>query len=80
MATLEYHIAPDKIAEYISDYVYVHKNTELNDPLDPDSGLKYNDAQWVREHIMRGIRAQIVRGKNAKARDAQAVNNADSVT
>ena len=79
-AVLSYTIAEAKVDEYISDYVYVHKNTELNDPEDPDSGLKYTDKQWVREHIMRSVKAQIVRGKNAKYRDDKSSYNADDVT
>jgi len=86
---LSYTIPQAKAVEYISDYVYVHKNTEtIDDPewVDPDDGSKapqipkYTDAQWVREHILRSVKAQIVRGKNAKYRDDQSSYNADDVT
>ena len=80
---LSYTIPQVKVAEYVGDYVYVHENLELNDPNDPESGLKYTDAQWVREHILRGIRAQIIRGKNTKNKDAVIlfkVNDVDDVT
>ena len=89
MAELTYTIPNDKLAEYISDYVYVHKNTETEaDPdwVDPEDGTsapqlpKYTDAEWDREHILRQIKSQIVRGKNARARDELASQNADDVT
>ena len=77
---LSYTIPQAKAAEYVSDYVYIHKNTELNDPADASSGLKYSDTQWVREHILRTVRGQIIRGKNAKYRDAAESTSADDVT
>ena len=77
---LSYTIASAKVDEYVADYIYIHNNTELNDPEDPSSGLKYSDKQWVREHILRTIRGQIVRGKNKKAQDGLSANNADDVT
>ena len=90
MAELTYTIPAGKLAEYVGDYIYVHKNTEtIPDPawVDPEDGsqapqvAKYaTDAAWVREHILRYIRSQIIRGKNSKARDALADTNADSVT
>ena len=82
MAELTYTIPNDKLAEYISDYVYVHKNTEtIPDPDNVGETLpKYTDNEWVREHILRSIRGQIVRGKNAKLRDELANPNADDVT
>jgi len=82
MAELTYTIPNDKLAEYISDYVYVHKNTEtIPDPDNEGQTLpKYTDNEWVREHILRSIRGQIVRGKNAKLRDELANPNADDVT
>lgn len=78
MAELTYTIAPDKVDEYVEAYCYVHKNDEMTDDEEPVA--KYTDIQWVREHIMRGIKRQIVRGKNAMARDAQVEQEAESVT
>jgi len=89
MAELKYTIASDKVAEYVEAYCYVHKNGETKDDpdwVDPEDGTtadqvpKYNDTAWVREHILRKIKKQIIRGKNAMARDAQAHQNAESVT
>jgi len=89
MAELTYTIAAEKVAEYVEAYCYVHKNVEIkNDPdwVDPEDGSsvtqipKYNDTAWVREHILRSIKGQIVRGKGAMARDALASQNADEVT
>jgi len=73
--TLSYTISDAKVDEYVSDYIYVHKNNEVDGNGDP----VYTDKAWVREHIMRQIKGQIVRGKNAKYRDAIGSNNADEV-
>ena len=79
MATLSYTIPQEKAVEYIDDYIYIHKNIEtIPDPewVDPEDGTsapqiaKYTDAQWIRDHILRYIKGQIQRGKNAKLRDA----------
>ena len=77
---LSYTIPEAKKTEYIAHYIYEYKNEELNDPKDTDSGLKYTDAQWVREHIMRTVRASIVRGRNAKYRNDMVSYNANEVT
>ena len=86
---LSYTIPEAKVAEYIADYVYIHKNTETQDDpewVDPEDGTtapqvaKYTDAQWVREHIMRWVRSQIVRGKNAQYRDAAEAFDVSDVT
>ena len=73
-------IPQEKIAEYVSDYVYIHSNTETIDnpefisleetPEIPEKIAKYTDAQWVKEHLRRYIIGQIKRGKKAKDRDA----------
>ena len=86
---LTYTIPEGKAAEYIADYIYVHKNTETEvnpDYVDEETTPevdktipKYTDGQWVKEHILRSIRAQIVRGKNAQTRDNQESVNADDV-
>ena len=62
--------------------VVFHKNTEtIPDPADPEAQIpKYSDIEWVREHILRSIKGQIVRGMNAQARDSLAAQNADDVT
>jgi hypothetical protein len=78
MSELTYTIAPDKVAEYVEAYCYIHKNGEMTDDEVPVA--KYTDVQWVREHIMRSIKGQIVRGKNAMAKDALTSNEAESVT
>jgi len=78
MAELKYTIAQAKVAEYVEAYCYIHKNGEMTDDEVPVK--KYTDVQWVREHIKRGIKAQIVRGKNAMAKDAMANQDAESVT
>ena len=77
---LTYTIPDEKAAEYIAHYVYINKNLELNDPNDPKSGLKYTDAQWVREDIIRKIRAQIVCGRNEKYNDDMTSYNVSDVT
>lgn len=85
---LSYTIPEGKKAEYIAAYVFVHKNTEtIPDPewVDPEDGseapqvAKYSDGAWVREHIKRSIRKQIVRGMNAQAKAAITAVNADDV-
>ncbi len=73
---LSYTIAEAKVNEYVADYVYIHANTEAEENGDP----KYTDKQWVREHILRSVKLQIVRGKNKKAQDDLVANNANSVT
>ncbi len=69
---LTYEIPAGKVAEYVSDYVYIYKNTETWDD-DADSETpeipKYTDAQWVREHVRRWIVKQIKRGYYAQQRD-----------
>ena len=87
---LTYTIPDEKLADYVEAYTYVHKNNETQDDpewVDPEDGTtapqvpKYaTDAAWVREHILRSIKGQIVRGKNARARDDLATTNADDVT
>ena len=72
---LSYTIPDGKTAEYVSDYIYIHKNDEV----DVNGDLIYGNAAWVREHILRGIKAQIVRGKNAKLKDALTALNVDDV-
>ena len=85
---LSYTIPEGKVAEYIAYYVYRFANKEtIPDPawVNPEDGseapriLKYTDAQWVREHIMRTIREQIVRGRNAKYRNDMAAYNANDI-
>jgi len=73
---LTFTIAEEKVDEYVDDYVYVYKNTETNE----DGTPKYNDKQWAREHILRHIKGQIIKGKNAKNRDSLEAQNADSVS
>ncbi len=63
--TVSFNIPEVKVDEYVAHYVYVHKNVEVDENGDPI----YTDAQWVREHILRYVRSQIVRGKKAKDRD-----------
>ena len=75
---LSYTIPEAKVAEYIADYCYVHKNTEMTDDEPPVA--KYTDTQWVREHIMRYVRSQIQRGKNAQYRDAESASDVSDVT
>ena len=77
--TVSFNLPSDKVDEYVAHYVYVHKNTELNDPNDPESGLKYTDKAWVKEHIIRSVRGQVVRGRNAKERDDIAAYNANDI-
>ena len=86
---LKFNIADDKVEDYKNAYLFVHSNTEMiDDPdwVDPEDGTtvtqiaKYTDVQWVREHIMRGIKAQIVRGKDAMAKAAIVGQNANEVT
>ena len=89
MVILTYTIPAEKAAEYVADYCYIHKNTEtIDDPewVDPEDGTiapqvaKYTDGAWVKEHILRSIKGQIVRGKNAQVRDALVATNADDIT
>ena len=86
--TINFKIPSEKVIEYVAHYVYVHKNTEtIDDPnwVDPQDGStatqipKFNDNQWVKEHIIRSVRAQIVRGRNAKYRDDIEAYNANDV-
>ena len=76
MTTLSYEIPTAKTEGYVADYCYVHKNTEVDENDDP----KYTDGEWVKEHILRYIRSQIVRGHNAKAKDDLESINADDIT
>jgi len=78
MAELKYTIATDKVDEYVEAYCYAHKNMEMTKDETPVA--KYTDVQWVREHIMRSIKSQILRGKTMMARDAQSEQEADGVT
>ncbi len=64
-----------KVSEYVDDYAYVHKNTEV----DENGDLVYTNGQWVKEHIRRYITNQIKRGKAAKYRDAQAIADVDDI-
>ena len=73
---LSYTIPEGKVAGYVSDYCYVHKNTEK----DENGEAKYTDAQWVREHILRKIKFEIRRGQQAKYRDAVPNIDVDDVT
>ena len=73
---LKYTIETEKADEYIDDYVYVHKNEETNE----DGTPKYTDKQWVREHILRFIKGQIIRGQQIKKINALEENNADQIT
>ena len=88
MVELKYIIPAGKAVEYVADYCYIHKNTETKDDptwVDPKDGTlapqvpKYTDSAWVKQHILRSIRAQIVRGKKAQQRDELASVNADDV-
>ena len=86
--TLSYTIPDGKKADYIADYIYIHKNDETKDDpewVDPEDGSvapqvpAFSDGAWVREHILRGIRKQIIRGKNAQYKDAALASNVDDV-
>lgn len=74
--TLSFTLQDGKIDEYVAHYVYIHKNTENN----PDGSPKYTDKQWVREHIMRNIRQQVLRGRNAKYQADITAYNANGIT
>ena len=85
---ISFKIPSEKVAEYVAHYVYVHKNTEtMDDPEweDPEDGTtapqipKYTDGQWVKEHIIRSVRQQIVRGRNKKYQDDIEAYNADDI-
>jgi len=76
---LTYTIPEGKASTYVNDYIYVHKNTETEE-VEGEQVPKYTDGQWVKEHVLRYIKSQIVRGKNMKARDLLIANNADDVT
>ena len=78
--TVSFDIPEAKVDEYVAYYVYVHNNVELNDSKDSESGLKYTDKQWVREHIIRQVRSQIIRGRNVKYRDDMVSYNANDVS
>ena len=72
---LKITIPDNKATEYIADYVYIHPNTETNE----NDELIYTDAQWVKEHLLRTIKNQIIRGKNKKYKDNQETSNVDDV-
>ncbi len=63
--TISFKIPSEKVEEYITHYLYLCKNTEKN----PDGSQKYTDAQWVKEHIIRGVKRRIVDGRNEKIKD-----------
>ncbi len=86
--TISFALPSVKVAEYVAHYVYVHKNTETKDDpnwVNPEDGSTadqipaFTDNQWVKEHIIRSVRAQIVRGRNAKYRDDIEAYNANDV-
>jgi len=86
---LTYTIPSAKAAEYIADYVRVHRNVEtIPDPKWVDPGdlseapqvPVYTDGQWVKEHIKRLIRQQIIRGKRMERQANLAKFNVDDVT
>lgn len=88
MVNIDFDIPNEKVDEYVAHYVYVHKNNEtIDDPewVDPEDGSmapqvpKYTDRQWVKEHIIRSVRHQIVRGRNAKYRDDMEAYNANDI-
>jgi len=64
-----------KVDEYVAHYVYVHKNEETNE----DGTPKYTDKQWVKEHIIRSVRHEVVRGRNAKYHADMASYNANDI-
>ena len=89
MAELKFTIPEGKAEEYISNYVYIHKNTEMKDNpeyISPEETpdvepliAKYSNSAWMREHIKRYIISQIKRGKSAKARDNLSIENIDDI-
>ncbi len=74
--TISLNIPSAKIAEYVAHYVYIHKNIEVDENGDP----KYTDGQWVKKHILRSVRAQIVRGRTARYQAEITAYNADDIT
>ena len=66
-----------KASEYISDYVYVQKNTEMEED---GVTLKYTDSEWYDEDLMRHVIRQVERGKAAKDRDGYLKPDASDIT
>ena len=60
-----YTIPDANVIEDVRDYVYVHKNTEV----DANGDLIYTDEEWMQEHIVRYIQGQVKRGAKVKDRD-----------
>ena len=78
-----------KVNEYVAHYIYVHKNTETKDDpnwVDPGDGSKapqipkYTDKAWTREHIIRTVRRQVIRGRTAKYINDITNYNADDIS
>jgi len=64
---------PDaKVAVATQGYLKLFPNTDLVDPADPESGLKYTTKQWVQEKMRRDLARDVRRGR-------QLINNEASV-
>ncbi len=74
--TISFKIPSVKVSEYVAHYVYLHKNTEMEED---EETPKYTDNQWVKEHIIRTVRSQIIRGRNSKYRNDITAYNAEDV-
>jgi len=72
---ITFTIPNEKVAEYISDYIYIHQN----DQVDGDGEPLYTNGEWVKQHILEYIRSQIIRGKIKKLKDAEEILNVDDV-
>ena len=70
-----YNIPSGKVNEYITNYIYINPNNEV----DVNGDKIYTDKQWVKEHILREVRKEIVQGRNNKYDNAKTPYKADGI-
>ena len=72
---VNFTIPEAKVDEYVEYYCYANKNGSM----DADGNHIYTDRQWVKEHIIRMVRAQIIKGRLVKHRDSIEAYNANDI-
>ena len=74
-------IPSEKVTEALEGWLTLYPNTEVNDPGNPESGLKYTDSQWIGESLRRIVVRDIKRGLQVKANaEAQVLLDNDMAT
>ena len=76
---LNYTIPEEKVSTAMDGYLKLYPNAEKENPEEPESPLKYTDAQWVKESVRRIIVRDVRRGLQMIANESATVETDDGL-